>query len=191
MLQYVHLSRIGGIGMEIKNEWWEWAKTLFAAVIIAGVIRLFFFSPVVVDGSSMVPTLQDGDRMIVNKFHYKVTTPERFDIVVFHVSDKEDYIKRVIGLPGESVSFTNDQLYIDGEPIDEGFRGTDTFTEDFNLYDLTGYEEVPEGHLFVMGDNRQFSKDSRHIGPVPIEEVVGETPLIYWPFEDIQLFNKE
>ncbi|MFB1081131.1 signal peptidase I [Jeotgalibacillus sp. JSM ZJ347] len=176
--------------MEIRNEWWEWAKTLLAAVIIAGVIRLFFFSPVVVDGSSMVPTLQDGDRMIVNKFQYKVTVPERFDIVVFHFSDQEDYIKRVIGLPGESVAYSDDQLYIDGEPVEEEFRGTDIFTEDFDLNEL-GYEEVPEGHLFVMGDNREYSKDSRHIGPVPIEEVVGETPLIYWPFEDIKLFTKE
>ncbi|MBM7578477.1 signal peptidase I [Jeotgalibacillus terrae] len=177
--------------MEIKNEWWEWSKTLLAAVIIAGMIRLFFFSPVVVDGTSMVPTLQDGDRMIVNKFQYKVTAPDRFDIVVFHVSEREDYIKRVIGLPGESVEFEDNQLYIDGEPVDEFFSDDDIVTEDFTLFNLTGYEEVPEGHLFVMGDNREYSKDSRHIGPVPIDEIVGETPLIYWPVDDMKIIFKE
>ncbi|TFE02738.1 signal peptidase I [Jeotgalibacillus salarius] len=177
--------------MEIRNEWWEWSKTLLAAVLIAAVIRLFLFSPVLVDGSSMVPTLQDGDRMIVNKFQYTYTMPERFDIVVFHVSEKEDYIKRVIGLPGETVAFKDDQLYINGEPVEESFRGTEAFTENFTLFELTGFDEVPENHLFVMGDNRQYSKDSRHIGPIPIDEVVGETPLIYWPFKDIKLFHKE
>ncbi|MFD2911075.1 signal peptidase I [Jeotgalibacillus terrae] len=191
MLQYVHLRHAGVRILEIKNEWWEWSKTLLAAVIIAGMIRLFFFSPVVVDGTSMVPTLQDGDRMIVNKFQYKVTAPDRFDIVVFHVSEREDYIKRVIGLPGESVEFEDNQLYIDGEPVDEFFSDDDIVTEDFTLFNLTGYEEVPEGHLFVMGDNREYSKDSRHIGPVPIDEIVGETPLIYWPVDDMKIIFKE
>lgn len=171
-----------------KNEVWEWLKALAIAVILAAVIRYFFFAPIVVDGESMMPTLHNKDRMIVNKIGYKLGKPKRFDIVVFHATVEKDYIKRVIGLPGDKVEYKDDVLYINGKPqkepyLDEKKKGL----IDGPLTDPFVFEKVPEGYLFVMGDNRRYSKDSRHIGPVPIDEVLGETNLIYWPMSDFGL----
>ncbi|BCB03334.1 signal peptidase I [Bacillus sp. KH172YL63] len=171
-----------------KNEWWEWMKALLIAVGLAAIIRFFLFAPIVVDGLSMMPTLHNGDRMIVSK----LGAPERFDIVVFHAPEKKDYIKRVIGLPGDKVAYKNDTLYINGKAYPEPYLNEykdqlsdGVLTEDFTLTDLTGEETVPEGEIFVMGDNRRFSKDSRHIGTVRIDEVIGDTKVIYWPVKDI------
>ncbi|WP_338469843.1 signal peptidase I [Niallia sp. XMNu-256] len=177
-----------------KNELWEWVKALVVAVVLAAVIRYFFFAPIVVDGLSMAPTLHDQDRMIVNKFSYTVGEPKRFDIIVFHAPENKDYIKRVIGLPGDTIEYKDDVLYVNGEAYEEPYLDKlkestldGPLTEPFTLTEKIGQATVPEGELFVMGDNRRYSKDSRHIGSVPIEEVLGKTSIIYWPIEDIGL----
>ncbi len=177
-----------------KNELWEWIKALFIAVLLAAGIRYFLFAPIVVDGLSMMPTLHDQDRMIVNKLSYKIGEPERFDIVVFHAPENKDYIKRVIGLPGDHIEYKNDTLYVNGEAYEEPYLEEykqqvidGPLTEPFTLEEKIGRETVPEGHLFVMGDNRRFSKDSRHIGTVPLEEVLGKTSIVYWPIQDIRI----
>jgi signal peptidase I len=176
-----------------KNELWEWVKALIIAVLLAAGIRYFLFAPIVVDGLSMMPTLHDQDRMIVNKLSYKIGEPERFDIVVFHAPENKDYIKRVIGLPGDHIEYKNDTLYVNGEAYDEPYLEDykqqvidGPLTEPFTLEEKIGSETVPDGHIFVMGDNRRFSKDSRHIGTVPLEEVLGKTSIIYWPIQDIR-----
>lgn len=177
-----------------KNEIWEWTKALFIAFGLALLIRYFLFTPIVVDGKSMKPTLYDGDRMIVNKIGYKLGEPNRYDIVVFHAPEKKDYIKRVIGLPGDHITYKNDQLYINGEPLDEPYlkslkeelnEGEGTLTGDFTLEELTDKTIIPEGYVFVMGDNRGYSKDSRAIGLIPMEEIIGNTSFIFWPPSEI------
>lgn len=177
-----------------KNEIWEWMKALLIAIGLAAIIRYFLFAPIVVDGLSMMPTLHDQDRMIVNKFSYQFGKPERFDIIVFHAPENKDYIKRVIGLPGDSIEYRDDTLYINGEAYEEPYleeykkRVIDgPLTEPFTLEEVIGQETVPEGYLFVMGDNRRYSKDSRHIGAIPMEDVLGKASVIYWPLEDIRL----
>ncbi|RSD28043.1 signal peptidase I [Mesobacillus subterraneus] len=176
-----------------KNELWEWTKALLIAVVLAAVIRYFLFAPIVVDGLSMMPTLHDQDRMIVNKLSYKVGEPERFDIIVFHAPENKDYIKRVIGLPGDTVEYKNDTLYVNGKAYEEPYLEEykkqvidGPLTDPFTLEEKIGRKTVPESHLFVMGDNRRFSKDSRHIGTVPFDEVLGKTSIIYWPINDIR-----
>ncbi|MFB6466619.1 signal peptidase I [Cytobacillus sp. Hz8] len=177
-----------------KNELWEWVKALIIAVVLAAVIRYFLFAPIVVDGESMMPTLQDKDRMIVNKFSYKIGEPNRFDIIVFHAPENKDYIKRVIGLPGDRIEYKNDTLYINGKKYDEPYLDKykkelvdGPLTEPFTLEEIIGQSTVPKGHLFVMGDNRRYSKDSRHIGTIPLEKVLGHTSVIYWPLKDVQI----
>src|SRR5690606_11425058 len=173
-----------------KNELWEWTKALLIAIGLAAVIRYFLFAPIVVDGHSMMPTLHNGDRMIVNK----LGKPERFDIIVFHAPEQKDYIKRVIGLPGDTVEYKNDVLYIDvvayEEPYLDKYKAQvkdGPLTQDFKLEDLpSGHKTVPEGELFVMGDNRRSSKDSRHIGTIPMDKVIGDTSVVYWPIKDIR-----
>ncbi|MBS4207644.1 signal peptidase I [Bacillus sp. FJAT-50079] len=174
-----------------KNEIWEWTKALLIAIGLAVVIRYFLFAPIVVDGSSMMPTLHNGDRMIVNK----LGKPDRFDIVVFHAPEQKDYIKRVIGLPGDTVEYRNDVLYINGEPFEEPYLDVyksqiteGLLTPDFKLEELPGgHVTVPEGQVFVMGDNRRFSKDSRHIGTIDMSAIIGDTKIVYWPVKDIRL----
>jgi signal peptidase I len=176
-----------------KSEVWEWIKALLIAVVLAAGIRYFLFAPIVVDGLSMMPTLHDQNRMVVNKLSYNIGEPERFDIVVFHAPEQKDYIKRVIGLPGDHVEYKNDILYINGQAVEETYlEGAKTeiidapLTYDFELEHLLGEKTVPKGHLFVMGDNRRYSKDSRVIGFVPMENVIGKTSAVYWPFSEIR-----
>jgi signal peptidase I len=179
-----------------KNELWEWIKALLIAIVLAAVIRYFLFAPIVVDGLSMMPTLHDQDRMIVSKFGYKIGKPERFDIIVFHAPENKDYIKRVIGLPGDKIEYKDDTLYVNGKAYEEPYLDEykkqvidGPLTEPFTLEEKIGQETVPEGELFVMGDNRRFSKDSRHIGTVPMEKVLGETNVLYWPLKDARLIK--
>lgn len=177
-----------------KNEFWEWSKALLIAFGLAWLIRFFLFTPIVVDGESMMPTLEDGDRMIVNKIGYEVGEPDRYDIVVFHAPEEKDYIKRVIGLPGDHVAYKNDQLYINGEPQEEPYLDLKkeeiiegVLTEDFTLEDYAQVSVIPEGYVFVMGDNRRYSKDSRMIGLVSMEEIIGSTNVIFWPPSEMGL----
>lgn len=178
-----------------KNELWEWIKALVIAFIIAVLIRYILFTPIVVDGDSMMPTLKDGDRMIVNKIGYTIGEPDRFDIVVFHAPEGKDYIKRVIGLPGDTIEYKDDQLYINGKAYDEPYLDEyksqlteGTLTQDFTLQEIDPtLEVIPEGYVFVMGDNRRYSKDSRHIGIVSQDELIGNTSIIFWPIGDIKI----
>jgi len=171
----------------------ELFSTLLYIIILAGiffVIQQFFFVPVTVEGDSMEPTLQDEDRLMLNK----VRDIERFDVVVFPAPDKPDqqYIKRVIGVPGDRVEYRNDELYVNGEYVEETYlEGLETrsnnssyVTGDFTLNELTGVETVPEDTYFVLGDNRLNSRDSRSFGFIPSDLVTGETKFQFWPFED-------
>lgn len=183
-----------------RSDWLSWLKIVIVALIFAIIVRKFLFSPIIVDGPSMQPTLYSKDQMIVNKFQYYFQEPKRFDIVVFHASEQKDFIKRVIGLPGEHVMVKDDILYIDGEPIEQPFLKQvgqyNSFfsmqTGDFTLENLPGnYEKIPDGHIFVLGDNRHNSTDSRHedVGLVPLDQVVGKTNIIYWPLNRMQKVN--
>lgn len=180
---------------EKKRETWEWIKALAIAVILAGLIRYFLFAPIIVDGLSMVPTLHDHNRMIVNKLSYVIGEPHRFDIIVFEATEDKDYIKRVIGLPGDSIEYKNDQLYVNGKKLEEPYLDklksqlTDgnPLTYNFTLEELIGQKTVPKGQLFVLGDNRRYSKDSRSIGTISIDRVIGEAHIVYWPLNEIRI----
>lgn len=179
------------------SDWLSWFKIVVVALIFALLVRKFLFSPIIVEGPSMQPTLYSQDQMIVNKFSYYFKQPERFDIIVFHASEQKDFIKRVIGLPGEQVMIKDDVLYINDEPVEQSFLPTASAnrhffpvnTADYILEDDEGNKlTIPEGFLFVLGDNRHNSTDSRHdLGLVPIDQVVGKTNVIYWPLNRTQI----
>lgn len=174
-------------GKKEKSELFEWIKALAIAFFLAVIIRFVLFTPIVVDGESMMPTLQNGERMIVNK----LGSIHRFDIVVFHAPEKKDYIKRVIGLPGDTLAYKNDQLYINDQRVAEPYLAAykneiidgGTLTEDFTLEEYTNYQKIPAGYYFVMGDNRRNSKDSRYIGLVAEEQLVGKANIVFWPID--------
>jgi signal peptidase I len=184
----------------VKSEIWEWAKALIIAVGIVLIIRWFFFTPTVVSGSSMEPNFSSQERIIVNKIIYSMEAPERGEVIVFHAPEEKDYIKRVIALPGDSIMVRHDEVYVNGELIAEPYiqdaldeaRRNGTSYNRYKNFKVTdhGIEPaiVPEGHYFVMGDNRTGSRDSRDpsVGFVPSDQIVGRADLIFWPLTEIR-----
>ncbi len=162
----------------------EKIKPLLPYIIIIAVvlfIKAFIVTPIKVNGESMYPTLEEGDIMILNKTAYYFNKPKRFDIVVVDMPD-EYLIKRVIGLPGEQIEYKDNTLYVDGKKVKENFEHGKT--DDFNIKEL-GSDTVPEGYYLVMGDNRGNSLDSRELGFMKEEQLLGRTNLIILPFDRI------
>ncbi|WP_082234690.1 signal peptidase I [Halobacillus massiliensis] len=166
-------------------------RTLVFALLLAFVFKTYLFASYIVDGESMEPTLYDGNLLMVNKLIYDWRDIGHSDVIIFHANPKEDYVKRVIGTPGDTIKFEDDQLYVNGEPVKEPYleslRPDDgqPFTEDFSLEEVTDEKVVPEGHLFVMGDNRRDSLDSRSFGFVSKEQIVGKVDMRYYPFSQV------
>ena len=167
--------------MKNKKEKKEWVKELLPYILIlVGVILLkqFVITPIMVEGTSMYPTLEDGDTMILNRLKYKFSDIKRFDIIVVH--DHKTYIiKRVIGLPGDEIKYINNKLYVNNKVVKENFSHAKT--DDFNIKTL-GKKKVPNNTYFVVGDNRINSLDSRTIGFIPKDEILGHTSLTIMPF---------
>jgi len=168
------------------ENWKRFALDILETVILA--IVLYFginaiSARVRVDGLSMNPTLQHGEYILVSKISYKTGEPQRGDIIVFRLplDPKQDLIKRVIGLPGETVSIHDGQVTINGFPLEEPY-----------IAQSPGYNgewTVSEGQLFVLGDNRNDSKDSHQWGLLPLENVIGKAMVIYWPPSEWKLVN--
>ena len=151
---------------------------LISFALVFGFVRPFVMEAFWIPSGSMVPTLEIGDRVLVNKFIYRFTEPERGDIVVFRSVDEpdEDLIKRVVGVPGDEIAVRRGRLILNGEPQKEPY--TNKNFPDRSFYART---TVPEGHVFVMGDNRGNSADSRVFGPLPKKNIEGEAFLRFWP----------
>jgi signal peptidase I len=155
-----------------------WLTILVAFALVFGFVRPFVLEAFRIPSESMVPTLEVGDRVLANKFIYRFTEPERGDIVVFEdVEGGEDYlIKRVVAVAGDRVRVSNGRLKVDGEIQEETYIKPQV--PDGSIY---GPEKVPEGYVFVMGDNRGNSADSRVFGLLPIENIEGEAFVRFWP----------
>lgn len=163
------------------RETWIYMVVLLLVLLI----KIFVVTPVRINGTSMNPTLHDGDIMILNKIAYKSSDIKRFDIVVIYLNDKlnnEKLIKRVIGLPGDSIEYKNNKLYVNGKYVKEDFDHTNT--EDFDL-SLISATTVPRDSYFVVGDNREVSADSRVIGFVSKDEIAGRVSYTIFPFNRI------
>ncbi len=156
----------------------EYAVILLVAfVLVFGFLRPFVVKTYWIPSESMVPTLEVGDRLFVNKFVYRFTEPERGDIVVFDSLETDDeLIKRVVAVPGDRVRVFNGELKLNGEFQEEPYVKAQF--PDGSVY---GPTKVPEGYVFVMGDNRGNSRDSRFFGLVPIEDIEGEAFFMFWP----------
>lgn len=170
-----------------------WGLGFVCGISLLVQVQNHLYSNYRVEGKSMDPTLQDGNRLIVTKVGFDESDIEHFDIIVFHKTNQEDYVKRVIGLPGDEITYRNGSLYINQQFIEESYinktasmRMASRQTGSFTLKSLMGVEKVPEGMLFVLGDNRHMSYDSRHFGFVPIDSVVGKVNMRYWPLTEWQ-----
>ena len=180
---------------EIKKEpinWgqeiWEFVKMLLISIVVVFLCTRFLIRPVRVDGDSMYPTLHNGEIMIMSKLHYGTSyffnqpivlggEPERFDVVVCRYPDRgsTNFVKRVVGLPGDTVQISGGYLYVNGVKYTEKFLSA-------RMYSDYGPYIVPEGHYFLMGDNRNNSNDSRssHVGAVPRNMILGKVEAVLW-----------
>ena len=163
------------------SGFWRFIRDILETLVLA--ILLFFAINAVsarirVDGSSMVPTLRDGQFVMVNRLAYQLGEPDHGDVVVFHYprDPEQEYIKRIIGLPGDTVEMNSEHVYVNGQRIEEPYIAADART--------TNKWEIPVDHVFVLGDNRNNSQDSRNFGPVSMENLIGKAIFIYWPPTD-------
>jgi signal peptidase I len=154
---------------------------VFLAMLV--MVYLFLFSPQEINGSSMFPTFVDKELLITNKIGYKLHNPKRGDVVIFKSpTNKEiDYIKRVIGLPGETLVLKNSKFYINGKELPEPYLGSDVITNGESFLKEGDEILIPEGSYFVAGDNRPHSSDSREFGPIALTDFIGQGLFRYWP----------
>lgn len=178
----------------------EWIKSIVIALILALFIRTFFVQAYKIPSGSMIPSLLIGDYLLVNKivfgirhpfkddFIYRWDLPKRQEIVVFTypIDKKLDFIKRVIGLPGDTVEIINKKVYVNGVPLDEPYvqySDQEIYPKEVSPRDNFGPVRVPQGHLFVLGDNRDQSYDSRFWGFVPFQSLKGKALIIYFSWD--------
>jgi signal peptidase I len=168
----------------------DWVVVVGVALFVAILVRTFLLAHFVVEGESMLSTLHTGDRVFVNKLSYRLHDPHRGDVVVLHEltgASERDLIKRVIALPGESIEIRNCEVMIDEDPADAAppKKLVEPYLDPQVVASTSwcdyGPTVVPKGDVFVMGDNRPGSSDSRTLGPIPIHDLVGRAFIVFWP----------
>jgi signal peptidase I len=173
------------------EKWKNWGEPLLIAAILAIFIRTFIFGPYKIPTGSMKPTFMEEDKIFVDKLSYRFRSPERGDIIVFKypLDRKKDFVKRLAGLPGDSLEIRKGVLLVNGKPMTEPPFARNTYynVEDWQ-YGKSGLViRVPDGHYFALGDNSAHSADSRQWGFVPKKDLVGKAFMIWWPPKRIKL----
>ncbi len=171
--------------MLIREEVVAWVRTLASAAVYAILIVTFGFQVARVEGQSMAPTLEDQDRLIVNKFVYRIAEPRRNDIVMlfYPLDPDKSFVKRVIAEEGDTVRIVEGVVYVNDIPLRD-----DYVASDFRSHDDWGPQVIPEGYYFVLGDHRNNSSDSRHWGMVPKKYIIGKVQLRWWPVPTARMF---
>ncbi len=172
------LNRLG-------EELVAWLKTLASAAVYATLIVTFGFQVARVEGMSMAPTLQDQDRLIVNKLAYRIGDPKVGDIVMLYypLKPEKSFVKRIIAEEGDQVRIVDGRVFRNDVPLDDSF-----VPPDFRSHDDWGPQVIPEGYYFVMGDHRNNSSDSRHWGMVPKKYIIGKVQVRWWPVPTARVF---
>jgi signal peptidase I len=170
---------------QVKEELVAWFKTLVSAAIYAVLIVTFGFQVARVEGQSMAPTLEDQDRLIVNKLVYRIGEPRRGDIVMLYypLNPEKSFVKRVIAEEGDTVRIVDGRVYVNDIPLKD-----DYVPSEYRSHDDWGPQVIPEGYYFVMGDHRNNSSDSRHWGMVPKKYIIGKVQVRWWPVPSARVF---
>ncbi|MBO0377906.1 signal peptidase I [Staphylococcus warneri] len=187
----------------MKKEIMEWVIAIVVALALVFLIGKFVGQPYTIKGDSMDPTLKDGERVVVNIMGYKIGDVKKGNVIVFHANKKDDYVKRVIGVPGDKVQYKKDQLYINGKKQDEPYlnynekrRQVEYITGTFQVKDLANANSksnvIPKDKYLVLGDNREVSKDSRSFGLIDKDQIVGKVSFRFWPLNEFKFnFNPD
>jgi len=170
---------------QIRDEIVAWLKTLVSAAVYAVLIVTFGFQVARVEGQSMAPTLEDQDRLIVNKLVYRIGDPRRGDIVMLYypLNPEKSFVKRVIAEEGDTVRVVDGRVYVNDVPVRDDF-----VPAEYRSHDDWGPQVIPEGYYFVMGDHRNNSSDSRHWGFVPKKYIIGKVQIRWWPVPNARVF---
>jgi signal peptidase I len=170
----------------VQEELWAWIKTIASAAVYAILIVTFGFQVARVEGMSMAPTLEDQDRLIVNKLIYRISSPHKGDIVMLYypVNPDKSFVKRVIAEEGDFVRIVDGRVYVNDVPLKD-----DYVPQEFRSHDDWGPQMIQEGYYFVMGDHRNNSSDSRHWGLVPKKYIIGKVQVRWWPIPEARVFN--
>ena len=165
-------------------------EAVVIALALSIIFYLFIATPHEVVGRSMLPNFESGEYLIGNKIGYKFSQPQRGDVIIFEYDETTDYIKRIIGLPGEEISIQNGKIYIDNNMLDESSYLDDSVVTLGGDYLQEGRSiQISDTNYFVMGDNRQNSSDSRDFGPIEREKIKGKAWLVYFPFSDFRFIT--
>lgn len=167
-------------------------ETVVVALVISIVLYIFIMTPHEVIGNSMHPTYKNGEYLMANKISYRLGEPERGDVIIFKYSETQDFIKRIIGLPGDTVMLKDGELYINGRLLDESnyLNGT-VYTNGGDFLKEGESATVPNGEYFVCGDNRPHSSDSRTFGTISVSDIKGKAWIVYFPFTEFRVVQHE
>ena len=170
---------------QLRDELIAWLKTLISAAVYAVLIVTFGFQVARVEGQSMAPTLEDQDRLIVNKLVYRISEPRRGDIVMLYypLDPNKSFVKRVIAEEGDNVRIVDGRVYVNDVPLQD-----DYVPEEFRSHDDLAPKTIEAGYYFVLGDHRNNSSDSRHWGLVPKKYIIGKVQLRWWPVPEARVF---
>ena len=181
------LSILAGVSAFVVES----IESIISALAICIVLYLFVITPQEVIGESMLPTFENGEYLIANKIDYRFSPPERGDVIIFKRSEQQDYIKRIVGLPGEEVSLVNGRILVNGEPVTESsYLGPNTITNGNNALKEGSKYIIPEDEYFVLGDNRSNSTDSRYFGSISFDTIKGKVWFVYFPFSNFRIIDQ-
>ncbi len=176
---------------KVSRGVYDLIETLVIAFAVVIFVYLFIASPHEVIGRSMEDNFWDGEYLLADKISYHFKDPRQGDVIIFKHSDTADYIKRIIALPGDKVEIRDGNFYVNGEFLDEGeYLDPDVYTEGKKFLSEGEVYTVPQDKIFVAGDNRPHSSDSRAFGPIPFDRVKGRAVLVYWPVTHLKLVKR-
>jgi signal peptidase I len=185
-------QKISSVFASIGKFIMSFLETVVVALVISVVLYIFVMTPHEVVGNSMHPTYKNGEYLMANKITYRVKEPERGDVIIFEYSDTQDFIKRIIALPGETIMLKDGEIYINDILLNESdYLNNTIYTNGGDFLKEGESKVIPEEHYFVCGDNRPHSSDSRTFGPIEETDIKGKAWIVYFPFSEFRIVQHE
>jgi signal peptidase I len=185
-------QKISSVFASIGKFIMSFLETVVVALVISVVLYIFVMTPHEVVGNSMHPTYKNGEYLMANKITYRVKEPERGDVIIFEYSDTQDFIKRIIALPGETIMLKDGEIYINDILLNESdYLNNTIYTNGGDFLKEGESKVIPEEHYFVCGDNRPHSSDSRTFGPIEESDIKGKAWIVYFPFSEFRIVQHE
>ena len=185
-------EKIASVFTSIGQFILSFLETVVVALVISIVLYIFIMTPHEVIGNSMYPTYKNGEYLMANKVTYRFSEPKRGDVIIFKYSNTQDFIKRIIGLPGDNIMLKDGQIYINGQFLDESdYLSESIYTNGGDFLREGESKDIGEGEYFVAGDNRPHSSDSRAFGPISEDDIKGKAWIVYFPFSEFRIVQHQ